>query len=281
MITINGWSDTFENADTKKRQRLGWHLTPSGCESRGYRRLMRQGAAGLMAFGVFRAMCQALATLPKKTRIAGRFTNSDDSPMDVDDLAELTRIDSDMIAEALPLLEQIGWIASENGTDTDDLPEACQSRATSCGQSASRVPKNSGFVKGEGEGEGEDPPTPRRGNADDDLLDKFWKAYPRKGRERARSREAVRKAWRKVKASERPSESILLRSVALWEKSDHWQQGFVCGAHLFIRDKMWLDAPEEVKVIGAGFATAKKPTPAPQSDDFDNPADAAAFLETA
>ena len=114
----------------------------------------------------------------------------------------------------------------------------------------------------------------------DDLLEKFWNAYPQKGRERARSRANVKKAWDKVRASERPSESILMRSLADWKKSEHWAEGYVCGAHLFIRDRMWEDAPKPARVIGAGFATSKPPAPPAESDDFKDGREAVEFIKT-
>ena len=131
MITIAGWTDTFENADTRKRQRLGWHLTPTGCESRGYRRLMRQGVDGVLAFGVFRALCQAFATLPLETRATGAFANSDGSPMTVDDLAELVRIDAEIVENALGILAEVGWIHREPEQSAGHLPVICRSPAGS------------------------------------------------------------------------------------------------------------------------------------------------------
>ena len=269
MIEIVKWSETFENADTRKRQRLGWHLTPSGCESRGYRQLMRKGAQGVIAFGVFRAICQLYATFVPVVRQSGAMTHSGGSEMDLDDLAELTRIDRKLIADSLPILQEVGWISTENGQSATSVPPSCQSHP--------------GFVKGEGEGEGEgkgeEPPNPLRGDSDE-LLDKFWKAYPQKGRERARSRANVKKAWDKVKASERPSEAILMRSLADWKKSEHWAEGYVCGAHLFVRDRMWEDAPKPARAIGAGFATKRPPTPPADSDDFSDGKEAVEFLKS-
>ena len=58
MIKIKDWSATYENSDTRKRQRLGWFLTPSGTDSKGYRMLMREGKNGLLALGVFSGLCQ-------------------------------------------------------------------------------------------------------------------------------------------------------------------------------------------------------------------------------
>jgi hypothetical protein len=42
LYTINKWSEVFENADSRKRQRLGFYYMPSGCDSSGYLGLMSE-----------------------------------------------------------------------------------------------------------------------------------------------------------------------------------------------------------------------------------------------
>lgn len=143
MFRINKWSETFESADTRKRQRLGWILLQSGCDSRGYRKLMRDGKEGLQAYAVFIAMCQYMATLPKDVR--GEFLNSDGSSMDIYDISEVTRIDVADIQQASGRLIDCGWLTLVESTisqpSASDLPPTCQSHPA--------------FVQGEGEGEGE------------------------------------------------------------------------------------------------------------------------------
>ena len=147
MIRINKWSETFENADTRKRQRLGWFLCPSGTDSKGFRVLMRDKELGVQAFGVFIGLCQAMATFPKEVRARGEFVNSDGSGMELADLWEVTRMELAGNRQILELLEKAGWISLINQQSATSVPPSCQSPATF-------MPKNSGFVKGEGEGEG-------------------------------------------------------------------------------------------------------------------------------
>jgi hypothetical protein len=148
MITITKWSEQFETADTRKRQRLGWYLAPSGCDSKGYRLLMRGGVDGIKAFGIFNALCQLMATFGKDAR--GSFVNSDGSGMTMADLSEMIRVPNKEIEKAFNLLTECGWISLIPTT-------ICQSSATSmppaCHPHATSMPENSGFVKGEGEGE--------------------------------------------------------------------------------------------------------------------------------
>ena len=99
MIEIVKWSKCFETPDTRKRQRLGWFMSPSGCDSRGFRKLMRMGDDGLIALGFFQALCQTMATQNIETRKDGVFKNSDDSLMDFDDIIELSRLGGRLSAD--------------------------------------------------------------------------------------------------------------------------------------------------------------------------------------
>ena len=144
MFNIVNWSEKFETADTRKRQRLGWFLAPSGNDSKGYRKLMRQGKDGIVAYGVFMALCQYMATLSKESR--GSFVNSDGTEMDFDDLSEVTRIEVADIRHATGTLVACGWLTPIGTTicqsSASHLPPICQSSPS--------------FVKEEGEEQGEE-----------------------------------------------------------------------------------------------------------------------------
>ena len=163
MIKINNWSESFESADTRKRQRLGWFLSPTGCDSKGYRMLMREGQQGVIALGVFQALCQIMGTLSKDIRKSGILANSDGTGMEVADLWEITRIDVADLEHSLELLEKVKWLTVEvkdvKGESAGDVPPICHS-------SAGDVPKNSGFVQGEGEEQEEVPPKSPKGDWD-------------------------------------------------------------------------------------------------------------------
>ena len=143
MFRINKWSETFENADTRKRQRLGWIHVQSGCDSRGYRKLMRDGEDGLKAYAVFISMCQFMGTLKKEYR--GEFRNSDGSLMDIYDISETTRISVAEIQHATGRLVACGWVtlleSSNQEESAGNLPPTCQLHPA--------------FVQGEVKGEGE------------------------------------------------------------------------------------------------------------------------------
>lgn len=154
MIEIASWNATFENADTRKRQRLKSFHAPSGIESRGLINLLckcEDQQRALAAFGVFQLLCQLSATLPAEHR--GRLIHSDNSPMSLEFLARLLRVDLCHLSAAVELLKAPGveWII-EHG-EKSNLPPACQS--------------SPGFVQGEGEGEGTNNNNKARGDLEE------------------------------------------------------------------------------------------------------------------
>lgn len=148
MIRITKWNETFENADSRKRQRLGLFYMPSGCDSSGYLALMSEfpQEQSLLAFGVFIALCQQSATMRKGVR--GSFLKSDGSPMSEKQISMMIHVDVCHLRAAIQVLtdERVKWL--EFIEEKLDVPPICH-------QSATSVPQNSGFVQGEGEGEGE------------------------------------------------------------------------------------------------------------------------------
>ena len=118
MLVIKNWSETFENSDSRKRQRLGWFLTPSGCESGGYIELMSYGEPGVLAFGVFQAICQWSAT--NRQTIRGKLARSDGSALNVRQIAAFIRIPEQTVQNALDLLcsKHGGWIVDLTNENT-------------------------------------------------------------------------------------------------------------------------------------------------------------------
>ena len=183
MIRISKWSETFENADSRKRQRLGYYYQPSGCDSAGYVELMSYGVDGLLAYGLFVAICQWSATCSKDIR--GTIARSDGAEMSLRHLAAVLRISVELVEKGVPLLchPDVGWLVNENAGETvvesaaennisdssaGDVPLICQSH-----------PKNSPIVQGQGQGQGQ-------GQVNDDSkssgviaghFQRFWDAF--------------------------------------------------------------------------------------------------------
>jgi hypothetical protein len=126
MIEIVKWSETFENAAGRKLETLHRFDHPAGCNSRGYRKLARDGVLGMAAFGVFNALCQLMADSQKKAaRKEGIFRNGDGSLMEIRDIIDLTwlrDLPDGNLREALSRLVAIGWIKFHTDQDSNDLP---------------------------------------------------------------------------------------------------------------------------------------------------------------
>lgn len=125
MIEIIKWSETFENAAGRKLETITRFDHPAGCNSRGYRKLSRDGVVGMAAFGVFNALCQLMpATQRKSARKSGIFRNGDGSLMELADILDLTWLGSMPAAEIQELLGKlvaVGWIKIHNNRETNSL----------------------------------------------------------------------------------------------------------------------------------------------------------------
>ena len=140
-MEITKWNETFENADTRKRQRLGWLFIPTGCDSNGYLSLVAQ-EGGFEAFGIFLAICQWSATQPRELR--GKLIRTNGEPLTEKDIAVRIRAEVCQVSAALKLLKSnaVGWITGgESQESASNLPVICQSHPD--------------FVQGEGQGEGQ------------------------------------------------------------------------------------------------------------------------------
>lgn len=247
MITITKWNETFENADTRKRQRLGWLGVPTGCDSNGYLSLVAEDG-GFEAFGIFLAICQWSATQKKEVR--GKLIRSNGEPLTEKDIAVRIRAEACQVSAALKLLKSkhIGWITDDSPEKSaSDLPEKCQSFP--------------GFVQGEGEGEGEvkgegegdradsgesSPDAPASDLTAGELMDQLWSAAPEKGRRRS-SRRQLGAAWAKLKASERPDAKTLLAAIDAWTQCEDWTKDngeFVPAIHRWVERRKWESLPE-------------------------------------
>lgn len=74
---------------------------------------------------------------------------------------------------------------------------------------------------------------------------KFWKSYPEEGQIRS----SEEKVFNALKAMNNPKPTIsqLLEAVEQWKKSKHWKEGFVAGAHTWIKDRKWEITPKQEK----------------------------------
>jgi len=158
---IKNWNETFENADTRKRVRLGWFLCPTGVDSSGYIELMSHGPKGVQAFGVFIAICQWSATCLPVVR--GSCARSDGRAMTIRQMASILRISETVLDESLLLLSSpdVGWMMNENAGETEQKAESASAVPGACQVPAICLPQGEGEGEGEGKGKGEAQGTPK------------------------------------------------------------------------------------------------------------------------
>ncbi len=255
LYKIHKWREVFENADSRKRVRLGYYYMPSGCDSSGYLGLMSEfePAEAWQAYGIFVALCQHAATMDKEIR--GSFLNSDGTPMSVRRLALIIRADVSILERSLEILmhQSVKWVSAE------DAPVICQS-------SADPVLENSGFVQGQGQGQGQgqDTMSDQAPPAEDgvlelieeeietkidtekDFLRDLWESAPSIARSRS-SKKEVLDAWSKIAKKNRPSHESVLESYQGWLLCVEWTRDggqAIPGLHRWVKKEQWESTPE-------------------------------------
>lgn len=154
-LKITGWNETFESADSRKREKLFWFQFPCGTESTGLIMLRRHGSRGLAAFGVFSLLCQLHASTESRSRrCAGILCRNDGRPVSIDFLADKLRIGKDDLESAVNLLSSpdVGWLQILPSADdlpssaghlplpADDLPQSAETRQTNNTKQTNKAP---------------------------------------------------------------------------------------------------------------------------------------------
>ncbi|MBK1835031.1 hypothetical protein [Roseibacillus ishigakijimensis] len=259
MIRIKKWWDKFENSGSRKLKNCSYFSAPSGTDSKGYRKLMRQGAPGVIAFGVFQSLCQVMPTLSQEARKAGEMRNSDGTLMDEDDLCDLTRLPEEILRPAIELLESVGWLEEIGSAENQGNPEPRQLSAKEIPSSADNLPPvsqdppskfqdtPSGEESRGGEGKGEERNScPMPSDAcppPADVVAELWPLFPKVSRERSSKRE-LGEEWKRIKAADRPSLDMLKAALAAWCQTEKWRGGYAEGAHRWVKRRQWESPPE-------------------------------------
>lgn len=75
-----------------------------------------------------------------------------------------------------------------------------------------------------------------------ELLDFIWKSVPQISRTRS-SQVKLASEWKRIKAKERPSLSLLTEALEAWNASSKWEEGYAEGVHLWVRNRQWQNLP--------------------------------------
>ena len=234
MIRIKHWNETFENADTRKRQRLGWFLCPTGTDSAGYLELMSHGERGIRAFAVFTAICQWSATCLPLVR--GSCARSDGRPMSARQIATVIRMPENIVSDALELLSSpdVGWIMRENTDVLSSQHKSAGSMPVPCQSPAGSMPQG----EGEGEGKGEVPKSfDRQKKQGDPEFDQFWNIYPHKT-----AKKRALKAWQTA-LKETDAQTIIRAAEEFARASKGKELQYIKHPATWLNDGSWEDVP--------------------------------------
>lgn len=122
MLRIYKW-EVFECPQVSKRpkKRMDYYFSPVELHSTGRMKLMRQGIAGIVAYGVFQMLVMYSATLPVERR--GELSRSSGEPMTFEDLAQILMVDLTVFRSSIELLIQCGWILNDQEPQSHFLVE--------------------------------------------------------------------------------------------------------------------------------------------------------------
>jgi len=129
MLRIYKW-EVFECPQVAKRpkKRMDYYFSPVELHSTGRMKLMRQGIAGIVAYGVFQMLVMYSATLPVERR--GELSRSSGEPMTFEDLAQILMVDLTVFTSSIELLIECGWILNDQektvlGTNEREIAKNC------------------------------------------------------------------------------------------------------------------------------------------------------------
>lgn len=86
-------------------------------------------------------------------------------------------------------------------------------------------------------------PLPDAATATPDVCDFLWKSFPQVSRTRS-SMKQVRDEWKRIKVANRPTLGDLTFSLAVWNQTEKWKEGYAEGVHLWFKRRQWENTPE-------------------------------------
>ncbi len=121
LYSIQGWDEHFENAQSRKYQRLSWFRCPNKHDGKGFRRIMdREDGAEL--FAAWMLIVQVASKCPDRGVLA------DDKPLTAEDLHFKTGAPTELFVRAFAVFssDEIGWllVVSDHPATTPSPPRA-------------------------------------------------------------------------------------------------------------------------------------------------------------
>lgn len=121
---IKNWNDLFENAQSRKADKLRWVPVPNKHDGRGYRRITRHPRA-CEIYTAWNLILQVASKMPER----GRLVDADGIELGAEDLSDATGFPAEVFSIAFEVLSsaRIGWIyddseSSHSQPTTSPLP---------------------------------------------------------------------------------------------------------------------------------------------------------------
>lgn len=86
----------------------------------------------------------------------------------------------------------------------------------------------------------------------------------------------VRDEWKRIKVADRPTLDQLVESLAAWNQTEKWREGYSEGVHLWFKNRKWENAPEveaahQPDLLGGRTASITKIGDIPDDPDYIEP----------
>ncbi|HUQ72643.1 MAG TPA: hypothetical protein VM165_24150 [Planctomycetaceae bacterium] len=105
---IRGWGEYFENAQSRKYDKLTWVRMPNKHDGKSFRRLLRM-ADGLTMYGAWGLIVQVASKCPERGVLADA-----DGPLSAEDISLKCDAPTELVERALQILSspEIGWLTT-------------------------------------------------------------------------------------------------------------------------------------------------------------------------
>lgn len=246
---IRDWARLYEGHETRKLKNLAWVKVTNNLDSEGYCALVEHPNAAAH-LGVWLLLLE----IASRCKPRGWLIRSFGGPHTAETLAIKTRLPVAIIAEALPRLVEIGWLAEspdmpgdepdESGRETGDEPDDNRMEAGIDKTVLDGTVEDGKRQKSARDSFSSESQTEKPDRLGSNKFGEFWAQYTKKTKQAAAARAYSG-------AITGPAEhAALMAGLQRWISSDQWTRSrqedggrFIPCADRFISDRLYADEP--------------------------------------